>query len=76
MMETLKGLRYHNAEVLAICYGCHRDATLKREELIETFGESMAVPMIAQRLKCKKCGSKDVKTRPKFPDVISNNLVS
>lgn len=75
-METLKGLRYHKAEILAICYNCHRDEIIGRETLIEILGENMAVPLIAKRLKCSKCGSKNVESRPSFPAVISNNLVS
>jgi hypothetical protein len=60
--ETLSGLMKKGIDLWAYCIDCHHNKSL----LIATLplSASTPVPAVAKRMKCSRCGSRNIHTRP------------
>ena len=68
--ETLRGLKNKNLDVFAYCNRCHHNAVVPIAVLLAKLGPGHAVPAVDSCLVCSSCGSKDIGTRPHWPDNI------
>ena len=63
---TLATMRsYGVRSILAWCNACSHYADLNADHL----PNELPVPDVALRLKCSKCGSKDIETRPEWREL-------
>ncbi|MEO1249662.1 MAG: hypothetical protein AAFW76_07460, partial [Pseudomonadota bacterium] len=53
--------------VFCWCNRCFHSQVLSLDVLIPRLGPDMAVPDIGARMRCSKCGSRDIATRPDWP---------
>ena len=68
--ETLAGLAAKGLDIYAYCNRCNHSAVAPLAILLVKLGPSWAVPAVGSRLVCRSCGSKDISTRPHWPDSI------
>jgi hypothetical protein len=66
---TLRDLHAQGVAVLCWCNGCDRHARLATGPLIARLGPGCGLRALAQRLRCSRCGSKAVETRPAWPPI-------
>jgi len=71
---TLEDMKTENVNILVYCR-CGHSAKISTDMLIEKMGGAVQVPRIAERMKCGKCGSKEVHTRPAYGCKISDDCV-
>lgn len=64
---TLGDLIGQAVDVFCWCNRCGHSAILATTGLAAQMGPAMPVPMVARRLVCTGCGSRDVATRPAWP---------
>lgn len=67
-------MQRQNIDILIYCT-CQHSTTMKADLLIEKLGEGCFVPRVADRMKCSKCGSKEIHSRPAYDHRINNNMV-
>ncbi len=68
--ETLGGLSTKGLDIYAYCNRCNHSAAVPLALLLPKLGPGHAVPAVGSRLVCSSCGSKDIGTRPHWPDNI------
>lgn len=51
------------------CNRCGHSASLPLDGLIARLGPAMPAPDVATRLRCSVCGTRDVATRPDWPNL-------
>lgn len=54
--------------VLCRCHRCGHQGALSAEALAAQVGADLAVPELGAKMRCSGCGSRDVATRPDWPD--------
>ena len=54
--------------VLCRCHRCGHRAVMPAEALIAQVGADLPVPELGAKMRCSGCGSRDVATRPDWPD--------
>ncbi len=64
---TLGELAEQGIGVFCWCNRCSHNGVLPVARLILELGPEMAVPEIGCALRCSRCGSKDIATRPDWP---------
>lgn len=72
---TLGDLLEQAVDVFCWCNRCGHWAILPAAVLVARMGLAMAVPLVARRLVCTGCGSRDIATRPAWPsgEVVSRH---
>ena len=71
---TLERMLQEEVDILVYCR-CQHSAIVETEMLIEKLGPDYQVPRVADRMKCGKCGSKEVHTRPAYGCTVSDDCV-
>ena len=64
---TLADLARAGVAVFCWCDRCGHSAILDTAPLIARLGPGFAVPRIAERMRCRGCGARDIATRPSRP---------
>lgn len=64
---VLADLAKENVGIMCQCNGCRHHASVPIGFVVKLFGRKYPVPMVARRLRCSKCGSRDVTTTPDWP---------
>jgi len=64
---TLANLAAQKAGLLCCCNGCRHSVSVPIGFAVALFGRNYPVPDVAGRLRCSKCGSRDVVTMPDWP---------
>lgn len=66
---TLAELAGQEVDVFCWCNGCGHNAVLRSGRLLAALGADFPVPEVGARLRCSRCGTKDVATRPHWPSL-------
>ena len=66
---TLGEIEAQDVAVLCWCNRCGHNAVLATKPLIATLGPDFPVPEAGARLRCPQCRSKDLATRPAWPNL-------
>lgn len=64
---TLADLQEQAIDVFCWCNRCGHWAILPTAALVAQMGPGLPVPLVARRLVCTGCGTRDVATRPAWP---------
>ena len=64
---TLQDLIAENMAVFCWCHSCGHNAEVKADLFVPRFGKHYPVPELGVYVKCSKCRSKNVMTRPSWP---------
>ena len=63
---TLADMRSHGVRsILAWCNGCGHHTSFNADHL----PDDLPVPDVALRMRCSKCGSKEIETRPEWREL-------
>ncbi|MEM1400573.1 MAG: hypothetical protein AAGF58_11865 [Pseudomonadota bacterium] len=55
-------------DVFCWCNRCGHNQVMPTPTLVNLLGPDIAVPEIGARMRCSRCKSRDVATRPNWPD--------
>jgi hypothetical protein len=66
---TLAELAGQEVDVFCWCNRCGHNAVIGTGRLIATLGADFPVPEVGARLRCSRCGAKEVATRPDWPSL-------
>ncbi|MFQ5775811.1 MAG: hypothetical protein ACE5GS_14915 [Kiloniellaceae bacterium] len=66
---TLGEVADQGVDVFCWCNRCGHNAVLAAADLIGDLGGGYPVPEVGARLRCSRCGGKDVATRPAWPSL-------
>lgn len=64
---TLDILITQNLNVFCWCHACGHNADISAEHFVKRFGADYPVPELGVYLRCSQCQSKNVMTRPSWP---------
>lgn len=64
---TLHSLMMQNMAVFCWCHSCGHNADITADLFLTRFGKEFPVPELGVYLRCSKCCSKNVMTRPSWP---------
>lgn len=64
---TLADLAKQNIGIRCWCNGCQHHVVVPIGFVVALFGRAYPVPMVARRLRCSKCRSRNVTTVPDWP---------
>ncbi len=64
------GSRDKDPNIYAYCNRCNYSAVVPLSLLLVRLGPGHAVPAVGSRMVCRSCGSRDIGTRPHWPDNI------
>ncbi len=66
---TLGELATQGVDVFCWCNRCGHNSELTVQRLAVALGRDHPVPEVGARLRCSRCGGKDVATRPAWPSL-------
>ena len=66
---TLREVADRGVDIFCWCNSCGHNAVVASAELAAALGGDCPVPDIGARLRCTRCGGKDVATRPNWPSL-------
>ncbi|MCP5366419.1 MAG: hypothetical protein H6907_17030 [Hyphomicrobiales bacterium] len=66
---TLGEIADKGLDVFCWCNRCTHSAVLPTARLLKELGPAYPVPEVGARLVCSSCGSRDVATRPDWPNL-------
>ena len=66
---TLSDLAAADIGVFCWCNRCSHNAVVDVGRLLAALGPALPVPAVAARMRCGRCGGRDVATRPDWPSI-------
>ena len=65
---TLADIAEQGLDVFCWCNRCGHNAVIAATRLLRQLGPGTPVPEVGTHLRCTGCGSRDIATRPAWPD--------
>lgn len=66
---TLGEVAGQQVDIFCWCNRCAHNTVLPSRPLADRLGAGFPVPEVGARLRCSRCGGKDVATRPAWPSL-------